>query len=175
MIHKRTGMKLLPDVFELLGKLGKPSICAAGGHVLAGAVGLALGCDLIIAKEGIGIGTPEVNVGAFPFMVTAMLERELGRKRMAQLMLLGARIDAAEAERIGLVNKVVPAPEFDAAVDEWATALAAKSPLLMKLGKDAMYRSKTWASSTASPTCSPNSPWHFQAFFDKREPRWQGR
>lgn len=92
LVRKHEEIALLPEVFELLGKLGKPSICAADGHVLAGALGLALACDLILAKEGVTFGTPEVNVGAFPFMVTAMLEREVGRKRMAELMLLGDRI-----------------------------------------------------------------------------------
>jgi enoyl-CoA hydratase len=184
LVRKHEEIALLPSIFELLGALGKPSICAAGGHVLAGAVGLALACDLVIAKEGIGIGTPEVNIGAFPFMVTAMLEREIGRKRMAGLMLLGERIDATEAERIGLVNKVVPADEFDDAVDAWASALAAKSPLLMRLGKDAMYEEQDLGFESSLAYLRGQLTLAFStddlregvaAFFDKREPQWQGR
>jgi len=184
LVRKHEEIALLPSIFELLGTLGKPSICAAGGHVLAGAVGLALACDLVIAKEGIGIGTPEVNIGAFPFMVTAMLEREIGRKRMAELMLLGERVDATEAERIGLVNKVVPAAEFDAAVDAWASALAAKSPLLMKLGKDAMYEEQDLGFESSLAYLRSQLTLAFStddlregvaAFFDKREPVWKGR
>lgn len=184
LVRKHEEMRLLPEVFELLGTLGKPSLCAANGHVLAGALGIALACDLIVAKEGIGIGTPEVNVGAFPFMVTAMLEREIGRKRMARLMLLGERIDAAEAERIGLVNEVVPADEFDATVESWARALAQKSPLLMKLGKDAIYAEQDMGfeasltylrSQLALAFSTDDLAEGVQAFFEKREPRWQGR
>lgn len=184
LVRKHEEIALLPSIFELLGGLGKPSICAAGGHVLAGAVGLALACDLVIAKEGIGIGTPEVNVGAFPFMVTAMLEREIGRKRMAELMLLGERIDAVEAERIGLVNNVVPAADFDAAVDSWARALAAKSPLLMKLGKDAMYEEQDLGFENSLAYLRSQLTLAFsthdlkegvEAFFEKRDPEWTGR
>jgi enoyl-CoA hydratase len=184
LVRKHQEIGTLPSIFELLGRLGKPSICAASGHVLAGAVGLACACDLVVAKEGIAIGTPEVNVGAFPFMVTAMLEREIGRKRMTELMLLGERIDAAEAERIGLVNKVVPEADFDAAVDAWATALAAKSPLLMRLGKDAMYEEQDLGFESSLAFLRSQLTLAFStedlaegvaAFFEKREPRWQGR
>jgi enoyl-CoA hydratase len=184
LVRKHEEIRLLPEIFELLGTLGKPSICAANGHVLAGALGIALACDLVIAKEGIGIGTPEVNVGAFPFMVTAMLEREIGRKRMAELMLLGERIDATEAERIGLINKVVGEAEFDRAVDDWASALAAKSPLLMKLGKDAIYEEQDMGfagslsylrSQLALAFSTEDLAEGVQAFFEKREPRWRNR
>lgn len=184
LVRKHEEIGLLPQVFELLGTLGKPSICAAAGHVLAGALGLALACDLIVAKEGITIGTPEVNVGAFPFMVTAMLGREIGRKRMAELMLLGERIDATEAERIGLVNKVVPEAGFEDAVDAWATALAAKSPLLTKLGKDAMHESQDLGFEGSLAYLRSQLTLAFstddlregaQAFLEKREPQWEGR
>ncbi len=184
LIEKYGDIALLPSIFEALGTLGKPSICAASGHVLAGAVGVALACDLIVAKEGITIGTPEINIGAFPFMVTAMLEREIGRKRMSELMLLGERIDAAEAERIGLVNKVVPEAEFDAAVAEWASALAAKSPLIMRLGKDAIYEQQDLGFENGLAYMRAQLALAFStddlregvdAFFGKREPRWRGR
>ena len=99
---------------ELLGELGKPSICAANGHVLAGALGLALACDLIVASDEARFGTPEINVGVFPFMIMALIYRNVGRKKTAELMLLGEQISAAEAERIGIVNRVVPADELDA-------------------------------------------------------------
>src|SRR5438034_791660 len=81
---------------------------------------IALGCDLIVCSESASFGTPEINVGAFPFMIMALIYRNVGRKKTNELLLLGERIDAAEAERIGIVNKVVPDAELDGAVAEWA-------------------------------------------------------
>ena len=107
--------------------------------------GLALACDLIVAREGVRFGTPEIDVGVFPFMIMALIYRNVGRKKTNELLLLGEQIPAAEAERIGIVNRVVPAEEFDAAVADWAGRLAAKSPLMMRLGKDAMFRQQDMA------------------------------
>src|ERR687883_1875034 len=140
LVHKHLGSERFPRLFRLIGELGKPSLCAANGHVLAGALGLALACDLVIAKEGAEFGTPEINVGAFPFMIMALIYRNVPRKKTNELLLLGERISAWEACEAGLVNRVVAGDEFDAAVAEWAEALASKSPLIMRLGKDAMFR-----------------------------------
>ena len=76
--------------------------------MLAGALGLALACDLIVAREGVRFGTPEINVGVFPFMIMALIYRNVGRKKTNELLLLGEQISAEEAERIGIVNSVVP-------------------------------------------------------------------
>ena len=121
------------------------SIVAANGHVLAGWLGIALACDLMIAKEGVGFGTPEINVGLFPFMIMAIIYRNVPRKKVNEMMLLGERLTAEEAREAGIVNKVVPADEFDAAVAEWAAKLASKTPLVMRLGKDAMCRQQDMA------------------------------
>ena len=173
-----------PRLFRLIGELGKPTLCAANGHVLAGALGLALACDLIIAREGVRFGTPEINVGVFPFMIMALIYRNVGRKKTNELLLLGEQISAAEAERIGLVNRVVPAAEFDAAVADWASRLAAKSPVLMRLGKDAMYRQQDMAFADALEFLAAQLTLAFstediqegvKAFFEKRDPVWTGR
>ena len=145
LIERHRDGDRLPAVFAAFGELGKPSLCAASGHVLAGALGLALACDLVIARAGARFGLPEVNVGAFPFMVCALLYRNVGAKRAAELLLLGEQIEAEEAQAYGLVNRVVPAEEFDSAVAGWAERLAAKSPLVMRLGKDAMHRQRDMA------------------------------
>ena len=101
-------------------------ICAVNGHCLAGALGLALACDLIVAGEQATFGTPEINVGVFPFMILALIVRNVPRKKATEMLLLGERIDAREAERLGIVNRVVAAEDFDAAVDDWAQRLAAQ-------------------------------------------------
>ena len=114
--------------------------------MLAGALGLALACDLIIARESARFGTPEINVGLFPFMIMALIYRNVPRKKTNELLLLGEQISArTRRERIGIVNRVVAPEEFDATVADWAEKLAAKSPLMMRLGKDAMYRQQDMA------------------------------
>ncbi|HEX3801391.1 MAG TPA: enoyl-CoA hydratase-related protein [Solirubrobacteraceae bacterium] len=182
--EKHRENELFPQVFMLLGELGKPSICAAGGHVLAGALGLALACDLIVARRSARFGTPEINVGLFPFMVTALVYRNVPRKKAAELLLLGEQISAAEAERIGLVNRVVADDEFDQAVSDWAHKLAAKSPLMLKLGKDAMFRQQDMAFADALDFLRAQLSLAFgtedlyegvAAFFEKRDPNWKGR
>jgi enoyl-CoA hydratase len=184
IIHRHLGTARFPRLFRLIGELGKPSICAANGHVLAGALGIALACDLVIAKEEATFGTPEINVGAFPFMIMALIYRNVPRKKTNELLLLGDRIDAREAERIGIVNRVVPASEFDAAVGEWAAKLASKSPLIMRLGKDAMFRQQDMAfadaldylrSQLSLAMTTEDIVEGVTAFFEKREPNWKGR
>ena len=185
LVHKHLyGIEKFPRLFRTIGLLGKPVICAANGHCLAGALGLALACDLVVASERATFGTPEINVGVFPFMIMALIYRNVGRKKTTELLLLGERIDAHEAERIGLVNKVVPVGEFDAAVREWAQRLAAKSPVLMRMGKDAIYRQMDMAFEDALDFLRSQLTIAFstediqegvKAFFEKRDPQWTGR
>ena len=184
LVHKHFASGKFVQLFQAIGSLGKPSLCAANGHVLAGALGLALACDLIVAKESARFGTPEINVGVFPFMIMALIYRNVGRKKTNELLLLGEQVSAAEAERIGIVNRVVPDAEFDAAVADWAGRLAAKSPLLMRMGKEAMYRQQDMAFDDALEYLHAQLSLAFStdditegvtAFMEKREPVWTGR
>ncbi len=185
LIHKHAATDRFPRLFRLIGELGKPTLCAANGHVLAGALGVALACDLIVAKATARFGTPEIEVGVFPFMIMALIYRNVPRKKTNELLLLGEQISAAEAERIGIVNRVVAADEdFEAAVAGWAEKLAARSPVLMRLGKDAMFRSQDMAFADALEFLHAQLTLAFstedlhegvRAFFEKREPVWTGR
>ncbi|HWC26474.1 MAG TPA: enoyl-CoA hydratase-related protein [Solirubrobacteraceae bacterium] len=184
LVHRHAATERFPRLFALLGELGKPVICAARGHVLAGALGLALACDLVVADERATFGTPEITVGLFPFMIAALIARNVGRKKMTELLLLGRRVDAREAQRLGIVNRVVARDEFDAAVADWAAQLAAKSPLLMKLGKDALHAQQDMAlgealeylrAQLALALSTEDAREGIAAFLERREPRWQGR
>ena len=117
-------------------------------------------------------------------MIMALIYRNLGRKKTNELLLLGEQISAAEAERIGLINRSVPPAEFDAAVTEWAEKLAAKSPVLMKLGKDAIFRQMDMAFADGLDFLRSQLTIAFStedivegvtAFFEKRDPVWKGR
>jgi enoyl-CoA hydratase/carnithine racemase len=184
LVAKHFATDLFLEYFRLMPRLGKPSLCAANGHVLAGGMGLALSCDLLIAKEGATFSTPEINVGAFPYMIMAIIYRNVPRKKVNEMMLLGERLSAEEAVEYGLANKVVPAGEFDAAVADWATKLASKSPVLMRLGHDAMYRQQDMAVDDALDYLRSQLSLTFStedivegvtAFFEKRDPQWKGR
>ena len=185
LVQRHFGSDRFVGLFKLIGELGKPTICAADGHVLAGALGIALACDLIVASERASFGTPEINVGTFPFMIMALIYRNVPRKKATELLLLGERWSAQEALAAGIVNKVVPDVRARPRRSrEWAGKLAGKSPVIMRLGKEAMRRQMdlplddaldylraqlTLAMSTEDIVEG------VRAFFEKREPQWKGR
>jgi len=117
-------------------------------------------------------------------MIMALIYRNVPRKKTNELLLLGERITAHEAERIGIVNRVVPAVEFDAAVHDWTMKLASKSPLIMRLGKDAMFRQLDMPfldaldylrAQLSLALTTEDMVEGVTAFFEKREPVWKGR
>lgn len=183
-VTKYAGLDRFPRLYQAIGGLGKPVICAAGGDVLAGAFGLALACDLIIAKEGVRFGCPEINVGVFPFMISALIYRNIDRMKANELMMIGEPIDATEAARLNIVNSVVPAEEFGAAVRAWAHKVAEKSPLLMRMGKDAIAATRDMSLPDALEALRSQLALAFttediqegvSAFREKRAPVWKMR
>jgi enoyl-CoA hydratase len=184
LVEKHFASERFVGLFKLIAGFPKPTLCAARGHVLAGALGIALACDLIIATDDATFGTPEINVGTFPFMIMALIYRNVPRKKANELLLLGERWSAQEALAAGIVNRVVSEQEFAAAVAEWAGRLAGRSPVIMRLGKQAMRRQLdmdlddaldylraqlTLALSTEDIVEGVT------AFFGKRDPQWKGR
>jgi enoyl-CoA hydratase/carnithine racemase len=174
----------LARLFRDLWALGKPTVARVRGFALAGGFGLALSCDLVVASDDSQFGTPEVDVGLWPYMITVPLTRSMPPKKALELMMTGRRVGAAEAERIGFVNRVVSADALDDAVDELAAALAAKSPAVMKLGRDAFYTVWDQAAEPALAYLHAMLTLHTQtedsregiaAFVEKRPPRWTGR
>jgi enoyl-CoA hydratase/carnithine racemase len=183
-IGKYEGLDRFPRLYRLIGGLGKPVICAANGDVLAGAFGLVLACDLILAKDSVRFGCPEINVGVFPFMISALIYRNIGRMRANELMMLGDTVSANEAHELGIVNRVLPAEEFDDTVHSWATRLANKSPLLMRMGKNAINATRDLSLPEALEALRAQLALAFttedivegvNAFREKRTPQWQLR
>lgn len=159
-----------------------PVVARVQGLALAGGLGLMLACDLVVASETATFGTPEVDVGLWPFMIGALVARHVSPKRALDLMLTGRRIDAATAYEWGLVSRV--AADLDAAVAEVTTGLAAKSPLVLRMGKAAWYGTEDLALAPALEalqaqlsllTQSKDAVEGITAFFQKRPPQWTGR
>jgi enoyl-CoA hydratase/carnithine racemase len=178
------GRGLLAALFRDLWSLGKPTIARVRGYALAGGFGLACACDLVIAADDAIFGTPEIDVGLWPYMITVPLLRSMPPKAALELMMTGRRVDAAEALRIGFVNRVAPVDQLDAAVDELASTLAAKSPVIMRWGRDTFYRVLDLDADDALAllqtmltvtTLTDDAAEGVAAFAEKRRPDWKGR
>jgi enoyl-CoA hydratase/carnithine racemase len=178
------GRGLLAALFRELWTLGKPTIARVRGYALAGGFGLALACDFVIAADDAQFGTPEVNVGLWPYMITVPLLRSMPPKKVLELQMTGRRVDAEEADRIGFVTRVVPVASLDEAVDELASSLASKSPLVLRWGRDTFYRVLEMDADAALDHLQAMLTIHTQsedaaegvaAFAEKRTPEWKGR
>ncbi|MGO9876245.1 MAG: enoyl-CoA hydratase/isomerase family protein [Acidimicrobiia bacterium] len=178
------GRGLLADLFREMWSLGKPIVARVRGYALAGGFGLACACDLVVAADDAVFGTPEINVGLWPYMITVPLLRSMPPKTALELMMTGRRVSAAEGARLGFVQRVVPIAELDAAVDALTAELAAKSPLIMRWGRDAFYRVLEMDADAALSylqgmltvtTQTEDTAEGVAAFAEKRAPRWKGR
>jgi enoyl-CoA hydratase len=183
-IAKYAGLKRFPDLYRTLMSMDKPVVCAANGDVLAGALGIALACDLVIAKESARLGCPEINVGAFPFMISALIFRATGRLVANELMMTGRLLSAAEAAAAGLVNRVVADDEFDGAVEDLVASIADRSPLLLGLGKKALAATRDLPLDSALDYLQAQLAIAFttddlvegvRAFKEKRAPVWRNQ
>lgn len=172
---------------RLLAKMNlssKPILAAVDGYCLAGGLGLCLSCDLVVASEESQFGLPEIKRGLWPYIVTAVLIRHLGPKKALELCLLGERVSAAEAAKMGLINYCVPKTEFPQKVAEVARKLASFSPAVMALGKKSFYAIMDMDFNHALEYLQGQLGLHMQladlregisAFLQRREPLWQGR
>lgn len=183
-VDAHRGRGELVGLFTEMWDLGKPTIARVQGYALAGGFGLALACDLIVASRRAQFGVPEIDVGLWPFMVTVPMLRAMPAKRVLELSLTGRRVAAEEAERIGFVNRVVEPGDLDGAVDQLAASLAAKSPTVVKLGRDAFYRVLDMGSREALAhlhalltivSTTEDAAEGVAAFAEKRPPIWTGR
>ncbi len=160
----------------------KPTVALARGHVLAGGLGILLACDLALACEDVYFSTPEIHVGMFPMMVSALLYRHVGRKRAAEMLFLGERVPARQAEAYGIVNHVLPRDKFEAGSSDYLQKLAAMSTHILRLGKEAVSRIEDAAltqeleyleGALAKVMSSEDSREGIRAFLEKRKPVWK--
>lgn len=161
-----------------------PVVARVQGLCLAGGVGLALGCDLVVASEAAEFGLPEVNLGLWPFMVSVLLARHCSPKLALDLMMSGRRLPAREAAAAGLVSRLVPAENLDSVVETLAGELAAKPPVAVRLGKAAFAAVEETSYEAALEamqgqlsliTQTGDAAEGVAAFFQKRPPQWSGR
>lgn len=171
----------LARLFRDLWDLGKPTIARVRGYALAGGFGLALACDLVVAADDAVFGTPEIDVGLWPHMITVPLTRSMPPKKALELMMTGRRVSASEAEQIGFATSVVAAERLDLEVADLASVLAAKSPVALKLGRDSFYGAWDLAAEEALRYLHPlltvtasteDAAEGIAAFQEKRPPRW---
>ncbi|MGD8372590.1 MAG: enoyl-CoA hydratase-related protein [Syntrophobacterales bacterium] len=180
----REFIRLMDEHNHTIAKMKKPVIASVKGYALANGAGLIFACDLAVATEDVKIGTTAINVGLICTGPAVPLARSVGRKKTLEMVLTGDMLTATEAERLGLVNRVVPADELEEATMELAGKLAAKSPLAMQIGKTAIYamqdipyhQSIDYLSELFAALCSTEDAEEgVRAFLEKRKPSWQER
>ena len=174
----------LADLFRAMHRCPKPVVARVNGHAFGGGLGIVAAADLAVCTDHAQLGTPEISVGLWPMMITAVLKPLVPRRALLEMMLMGRRFDAAEAERLGLVNRVVPAAELDAAVDEMVMQLLEQSPAALALGKRAFYAVQDMDFDTAldhlhhgltAVASTEDAAEGVAAFQEKRPPEWTGR
>lgn len=174
----------LADLFRAMRRCPKPIVARVNGHAFGGGLGLVAAADIAICADHAQLGTPEITVGLWPMMITAVLKPIVPRRALLEMMLVGRRFDAAEAERLGLVNRVVNGDDLDAVVDEVVGGLAAQSPAAIALGKQAFYAVEDMDLDTAldhlhhgltAIATTDDAAEGVGAFLERRPPEWTGR
>jgi len=165
--------------------LGKPVIAAINGYALGGGIELAMACDIRVASENAQVGQPEINVGLIPgWGGTQRLPRYVGKGIAKEMIFTGKRIDAKTAERLGLVNAVVPADQLKAKVKELATELTGKPPIAIKFCKALVNNSTEthpdvglWQEAEAFGLVASTEDFNegVTAFLEKRKPQYKGK
>lgn len=172
------------EVLEIIHRMPQPVIARVAGFALAGGMGLAAGCDFALAADNTEFGLPEITLGLFPMVVMAPILRLCGPRAAVELALGGERIGAERAYQLGLVTRVIPISQLDSEVRRLARRLGRFSPLVMGLGKQAIYGSAAMdylsalsylREMVALVSTSEDLAEGVNAFLNKRAPEFKGR
>ena len=178
------GFKRYARLLTRLSGYPKPVVARVNGACMAGGMGLMLACDIVIAKHDATFGTPEVNVGLWPMMIGALIFRNAMRKKAMEMILLGERLTAEQALEMGLITRVVPSDELDREVTQIVENLATKSPIGMKIGKEAFYAMADMpfeeavdflSGKIAEVAATEDAREGITAFLEKRKPEFKGK
>ena len=178
------GFKNYAKLITRLSNYPKPVVARINGACMAGGMGLMLACDIVIAKNDAKFGTPEVNVGLWPMMIGALIYRNVLRKKAMEMVLLGERLTADQALNMGLITRVVPPEKFEEEVTQILKSLAAKSPIGMKIGKEAFYAMADMpfeeavdylSGQIAEVAATEDAREGITAFIEKRKPQFRGK
>ncbi len=181
-LHQARGV--LAELFRLMVRGGKPTVARVNGDALAGGFGLAVACDITISVDDARLGVPEIGVGLWPMMISAVLLRAMPRKAVLEMMLTGRLVTPDEALKLGAITRVVTRDGLDAAVDEIVSSLLASSPATIALGRDSFYGMTDIDFDTAldrlqggltSVLLTQDASEGVKAFIEKRSPEWTGR
>ncbi len=180
----REGFGTLAGLMERMVDTGALVVAGVEGYCLAGGMGLAASCDIILASEDATFGTPEVDIGLLPAQAMVPIMRTVNEKQGLKLLFTGERIDAARADEIGFTTEVVPTEAFDDELDDLVDDLAASSPVMIEMGKDAFYNQREMGFREALAymrevialvAMSEETEAGIEAFLMDEKPDWKGR
>jgi enoyl-CoA hydratase/carnithine racemase len=179
-----SGFAFYATLLKRIAAFPKPTVARVNGYCLAGGMGFMLACDIVIAADDAKFGTPEVNVGLWPMMIGALIFRNAPRKKAMEMILLGEKLGAAQAVEMGLITRAVPRGQLDAEVGKVLQGLAGKSPIGMKIGKEAFYRMADMpfedaldflAEKLGEVAATEDAVEGITAFIQKRDPVFKGK
>lgn len=180
--HRERGA--LADLFRAMIRGGKPTVARVNGHALGGGFGLMCACDIVICVPDAKLGTPEVRVGVWPMLISAILARTIARRPLWEMMMTGRLLTPAEAVALGAVTRVVDRDQLDQAVSDTVSALQTRSASALKLGKDAFWMTGDLgldagldflAGGLTATLLTKDAREGIAAFVEKRTPVWTGR
>ena len=178
------GFQYYADLLKRIAAFPKPTVARVNGYCLAGGTGFMLACDIVIAADNARFGTPEVNVGLFPMMIGALIFRNVLRKKATEMVLLGEKLTADQALEMGMITRVVPAGKLDEEVGNVLEVLSGKSPIGIKLGKEAFYKTADMPFEEAvdylsgqlkAVIATEDAKEGITAFIEKRKPNFIGK